>query len=121
MAEEPRICPHPKVKVIAEWVEPDSVHQGSCYQWFHCEVCDKYWREQRRTPLPRGSRLSDVEGGAATAEPVLEPPATETRRAHVVADTSKLHLSWRSLAIVIALQSLVLGAMLWFIFSGAFH
>jgi len=120
MAEEPRICPHPKVKVIAEWVEPDSVHQGSCYQWFHCEICDKYWREQRRTALPRGTRLSDVEGGA-TADPLPVPPATEARRAHVVADTSKLHLSWRSLAVVIALQSLVLAAMLWFVFSGAFH
>jgi len=119
MAEVPKICPHPKVKVIAEWVEPDSVHEGSCFQWFHCEACDKYWREQRRQPLRRGTRLSDVEGEATERLPT--PPATERRRAHVVGDRTKLQVRWRTVALVIALQTLVLAAMLWFIFSGAFH
>jgi hypothetical protein len=120
MAEVPRICPHPKVKVIAEWVEPDSVHQGSCFQWFHCEACGKYWREQRGAPLRRGSRLSAAEG-EGSGDPGVTLPETEAPRAHVVADTTKLHLGWRSIALVIGLQSLVLAAMLWFIFSGAFH
>lgn len=105
--------------MIAEWVEPDSVHEGSCFQWFHCEACDKYWREQRRAPVPRGTRLSDVEGD--TADPLPVPPATERPSAYVVADKTKLHLRWRTVALVVALQTLVLVAMLWFIFSGAFH
>ncbi len=120
MAEVAKVCPHPKVKVIAEWVEPDSVHQDTCFQWFHCEACGKYWREQRRTPLPRGTRLADA-GGEGSGDPMPAPPVSEARRAHVVADGSKLHLSWRTIALVIGLQSLVLLAMLWFIFSGAFH
>ncbi|MGH7912531.1 MAG: hypothetical protein ACREQM_18810 [Candidatus Dormibacteraceae bacterium] len=103
MAEEPRACRHPKAKVIAEWVEPETVHQGSCRQWFHCEACGKYWREARRSPLPRGTRLSDA--------PV----------AHVVRDDTRLHLGWRPIVIVLALQSLVLIAMIWFLLSGAGH
>ncbi len=119
MAEVPKICPHPKVKVIAEWVEPDSVHEGSCFQWFHCEACDRYWRERRREPLRRGTRLSDAEGGAT--EPPPTPSAIERRRAHVVDDGTKLQLRWRTVALVVALQTLVLVAMLWFIFSGGLH
>lgn len=119
MAEAARICRHPKVKVIAEWVEPDSVHQGSCFQWFHCEACDRYWREQRHAPIPRGTRLSDVEGATGPPDPL--PPAIERPRAHVVSDATHLHLSWRSIAIVVTLQALVLAAMIWYLFSGAFH
>lgn len=119
MAEVPRICPHPKVKVIAEWVEPDTVHEGSCFQWFHCEACGKYWREQRREPVRRGTRLSDVEGEGFGSLPT--PPAIERRRARVVGDGTKLRLRWQTVALVVGLQALVLAAMLWFIFSGAFH
>lgn len=120
MAETSGICRHPTVKVIAEWVEPDTVHTGSCFQWFHCEACDKYWREERSAPIPRGTRLSDVEG-ETPAGPVVTPATPEDRRAHVVADSTRLHLGWRSIVVVVGLQALVLVAMLWYVFSGVFH